>query len=193
MSDLSPADRPTYNRQQLLAALRLLGDKLEAIGQHAELSLVGGAAGMLTYQLDYDLLTRDCDVMLCVPKDLLSKIECIAWEVADELKMDPHWLNSDTQLTSDNLPEGWEARRIWIGDYGALKLMAASRLDLIAMKVVAGRPQDLRHLRQIKPERHELAFARQHLTIVRERNPNRGAALDAAILLITVLENSCES
>jgi hypothetical protein len=50
-----------------------------------------------------------------------------------------------------------------VGQYGRLKVWAASRPDLIAMKVLAGRPQDVEDLQQMSVEAHEVALVRQHL------------------------------
>ena len=53
------------------------------------------------------------------------------------------WFNSDVQSHEASLPEGWHERRRFVGTYGRLRIFAAGSRDLIVMKLISGRAQDL--------------------------------------------------
>jgi hypothetical protein len=67
------------------------------------------------------------------------------------------------QLRRDALPDGWEIRRILIGNWGQLRVFAVSRIDLIATKVLAGRAQDLEDIRSMRPRRDDVEFVGRYL------------------------------
>ena len=101
--------------------------------------------------------------MVYVPASAMGAIERAAEQVAKELGLAPNWLNSDVQMRRDTLPDDWRARRVWVGQYGPLRVFAASRIDLAAMKVVAGRAQDLEDLAAMKLQPEDGAFIRTYL------------------------------
>lgn len=90
-------------------------------------------------------------------------MEVFAAEVAAELGLAETWLNSDVQLRRDALPDGWETRRTLIGSWGQLRVFAVSRIDLIAMKVLAGRAQDLEDIRSMRLRRDDVEFVGRYL------------------------------
>lgn len=143
-------------------ALQLLGERFTYHTQ-VELLLVGGAAGMLTGLLPPSRTTTDCDVMVYVPENAMGAIEVAAEHVARELGLAAKWLNSDVQIRPDALPDGWQTRRIRIGTWGQLSVFAVSRVDLIAMKVLAGRAQDLEDIRSMKPHPDDVEFVLRYL------------------------------
>jgi hypothetical protein len=143
-------------------ALEKLGERF-SYHIEVELLLVGGAAGMLTGLLPPARTTTDCDVMAYVPEDAMGAVENAAEQVARELGLATTWLNSAVQLRRDALPDDWQTRRIWIGTWGQLRVFAVSRIDLIAMKVLAGRAQDLEDIRSMKPRPDDVEFVRRYL------------------------------
>jgi len=145
------------NTQTVEKALRRLGDKLDPERQ-VEILLVGGAAGMVTGVFAANRVTTDCDVMVYLPAKALAAVESAAEQVADELQLAPNWLNSNVQIRLDTLPDGWEGRKQWVNRYGPMNVYAASRIDLIAMKVLAGRDQDIEDLDALKVCTDDLAF-----------------------------------
>ena len=150
------------NASAVEQALSTLGKRF-SYHTEVELLLVGGAAGMLTGLLPPARTTIDCDVMVYVPEDAMGAVELAAAQVAGELGLGETWLNSNVQLRRDALPDDWETRRILIGRWGRLRVFAVSRIDLIAMKVLAGRPQDLEDIHSMKPRRDDVEFVRRYL------------------------------
>jgi len=67
------------------------------------------------------------------------------------------------QLRRDALPDGWEERKVAVGRFGNLRVFAASRIDLIAMKVLGGRAQDIEDVWAMRPERDDFEFAGRYL------------------------------
>lgn len=153
----SPMDTSTVER-----ALRRLGELLE---YHAdvEILIVGGAAGMVTGVLAPIRMTTDCDVMVYAPPTAMAAVERTAGEVAKEMNLSPTWLNSDVQLRLDALPDGWRERQIPVGTFGRLRVFAASRPDLIAMKVLAGRDQDIEDLQALRIRQDDVDFVTAYL------------------------------
>ena len=164
------------------AALRRVGQSMEP-GVHVEVLLVGGAAGMVTGVFAPERTTMDCDIMVCSPPGCLSTLEAVADSVAAELGLSRGWLNSCVQLRLDTLPDGWAARRMLVGAYGPLMVWAASRLDLIAMKVFAGRPQDIDDLLAMRVRTDEATFVRAYLDALPRKGTPPDQVRDARELL----------
>jgi len=165
-------------------ALRRLGEML-VYHCDIEILLVGGAAGMVTGVLAPNRVTTDCDVMVYIPPDAMSAVELAAGEVAEEMSLSPTWLNSDVQLRLDALPDGWERRKILVGAYGRLRVSAASRPDLIAMKVLAGRDQDIEDLQAMRIRRDDVEFVSEYLDSL----DNKGTRPDQVEEARTLLES----
>ncbi len=128
-----------------------------------EILLVGGAAGMLTGVLSASRTTIDCDVMISAPPGAVARLEEVARTVADDMGLSKTWLNDDATLVRWKLPEGWMTRRVLVLEEGKLRVFAASRTDLIALKALAGRDQDLEDLRTLGVTKDDAAFVRAHL------------------------------
>lgn len=150
------------NTTAVTRALEKLGERFSYYTE-VELLLVGGAAGMLTGLLPPGRTTADCDVMAYVPEESMGAVENAAEQVARELGLAATWLNSNVQLRRDALPDDWQTRRIWIGTWGQIRVSAVSRVDLIAMKVLAGRAQDLEDIHSMKPRRDDVEFVLRYL------------------------------
>ncbi len=143
-------------------ALHRVGERLE-FHADVEILLVGGAAGMVTGVLRRDRTTSDCHVMVAVPEDALVAVEAAAAAVADEMDLPPRWLNSDVRIRIDALPRGWEQRKVPVCSSGRLRVFAASRPDLLAMKVLAGRDQDVEDLAAMRVREDDVAFVTDYL------------------------------
>lgn len=169
----------------LETALRRLG-ALVSYHRDIEILLVGGAAGMMTGVLPGARTTTDCDVMVYMPEDALAAVESAAGRVAEELGLADRWLNSDAQIRRDVLPDGWERRKVMVGVFGILHVDAASRPDLIAMKVLAGRTQDLEDLASLRPRQDELDFVAMYLAGLESKGTSREQIEDARLVLSTL-------
>lgn len=166
-------------------ALRQLGESLE-LPQDVSILLVGGAAGMMTGLLSVDRVTTDCDVMLYLPPEAMAAVEYAATSVANTLKLPDNWLNSDVQLRRDALPEGWDQRKVWVCTHGQLTVWAASRPDLIAMKVLAGRDQDLEDLSDMRVRPDDVAFVQSYLRGLAAKGTPPDQIADAQALLASL-------
>ena len=163
---------PPLDRQLLLDLLTRLGDRLT---DDVEVTLVGGSAGMLTAELPASRTTVDCDVIRTEPEFGFAAVQQAAIEIAGQRGLAEDWLNDRvTQL--DILPPGWRRRRIATGTFGHLRVWCVSRLDLLAMKVYAGRLQDRTDVLDMKPNTEEIDFIRHYLDQLRV--PSRKADLD---------------
>jgi len=166
-------------------ALRRLGEVL-IYDLDIEILLVGGAAGMVTGVLSSTRTTSDCDVMVYDPPEAMTAVESAAQVVATELELPSNWLNSDVQMRLDALPDGWERRRISVDMYGRLRVYAASRPDLIAMKVLAGRDQDIEDLQAIRLRADDVQFVCEYLDSLVGKGTQAQQIDDARALLASL-------
>ena len=163
----------------LATALQRVGESLaqhkpSSTGQPIELLLVGGAAGLLTGLLPSSRTTLDCDVMVYAPANAWHIVEQAAHIVGRELGLPTSWLNSVAQMRIDSLPNGWRERRILIGEFGRLHVWAVSRIDLIAMKFIAHRAQDLEDLVALHVTAEDIALVERFVQSLRAgRTPSQ--------------------
>lgn len=110
-------------------------------------------------------------------------IESAAETVAHEMGLPERWFNSDVQMRPDTLPDGYMRRRVFIGVYGMIRVFAVSRPDLIAMKVIAGRPQDLADLETLRVRSDEVEFVRDCIEGLHAKGTTPGQIQDAKEVL----------
>ena len=156
------------------------------------LLVVGGAAGMLTGLLDADRTTTDCDVMLYDPPGARELVDSIAAEVAADLGLSERWLNSGGMPWADAMPGGWKDRLETVLVRGPLIVRAVSRLDLIALKLMAGRPQDIEDLETMAMNADEIAVLRAHFAAWSDDSWPAGAIANAVELLETLARDGGE-
>ncbi len=174
-------------RNLILEALAHLGRRLEW-ARPIEILLIGGAAGMITGQLAAERTTVDCDVIDYAPAEAMPAVEHAAARVARDMGLPEHWLSPQARPL-DILPDGWRSRRQHVGSFGQLHVYAIGRLDLLATKCYANRPQDREDIFAMQPTAGELGFVRTYLTMLRV--PSRRANLDqveAALRLVDALQ-----
>jgi hypothetical protein len=141
------ADR--YDKQVIVSALRLAGAKLDWPAP-VEIVIAGGAAGMLLGIWAPDRVTEDCDIVeISPPTQPRRALMQAAREAADEIGLSPDWLNDHfmTFGSLDTLSDGWRQRCVKVGTFGALEVTSLGRQDLLAMKLYAGRAQDIQDIR----------------------------------------------
>ena len=177
--------------QKILDALKEIAHQLEWDGL-IEILLIGGAAGILTGQLSPQRVTLDCDVIHYDPEQAQEAVLKAARRVAADRGLPENWLNSKA-MQMNILPDGWQSRRIFVAEFVQLKIYAVSRLDLLAMKFFANRPQDREDILHIKPTHDELNYIRKYLNML--RLPSRQADLDqivSALKLVNAIEEALD-
>jgi cellulose synthase/poly-beta-1,6-N-acetylglucosamine synthase-like glycosyltransferase len=86
-------------KSDILKYLDLINEKLIEQNQHGEINICGGAAMALVY--DARDATYDIDA-LYMPKDVISKIVA---QIAEECRLDTHWLNDDFTMFTSGITE----------------------------------------------------------------------------------------
>jgi len=170
------------NTSTVERALRQLG-KVLVYHREIEILLVGGAAGMVTGVFSAGRTTMDCDVMVYIPPDAMSAVEFAADQVAAEFELSPSWLNSAVQIRRDALPNGWEQRKILVSTSGRLHVLAVSRPDLIAMKMLAGRDQDIEDLQAMRLRADDVRFVHKYLDSLADKGTKQEQINEARDLL----------
>jgi len=138
--DLSP--------RQITAALAHLGSLLPSTPK-AEMVLIGGAAGVLSGALPASRTTVDRDVLHVSPPEVFDLCRYHADEVARRFQIAPQWLDASAHALAHLMLPGWRDRLVAVGTFGPLQVLAVGRLDLIALKAIAGRAEDLEDLHSL--------------------------------------------
>ena len=173
--------------QKILEALKETACRIQW-DSPVEILLIGGAAGMLTGQLPPQRVTLDCDVMHYSPKQAQEAILEAAHRVADEQGLPKNWFNSKA-MQLNVLPDGWQSRKVLIAKFETLTVYGVGRVDLLAMKFYANRPQDREDIIHMKPTPNEIDTIRKYLNMLRV--PSRKAHLDqvvGALKLVDAIE-----
>lgn len=120
---------------------------------------------MVSGELAANRTTSDCDVMTVDPDEHWQAVADAAGKIAGDLGLKPDWLNRDCGMYAWQLPLGWQRRCQHFADYGPLRVMVLSRVDLIAAKVMSApkRPQDRDDLKTMRPTEAELQEVQRHL------------------------------
>ncbi len=121
---------PTLSKDQIIAALSLLNDKLAERSVSGEVCIFGGAAMVLAFNARQN--TRDVDAVYA-PKSDVAKIII---DVAAELGLDEAWLNDGVkgflsakgEHTADDMPQ-----------FSNLRVTRPTAEYLLALKLMAAR------------------------------------------------------
>jgi Nucleotidyltransferase of unknown function (DUF6036) len=137
-----------FNRDQIIELLTELGRRLSAKGVAGRLYVVGGAAMALEFETRR--ATRDIDAIFHPPTTVADE----AASMATDLGLSPGWLSAAAQAfvpLRDADPVSL--------DVEGLQIALSSPANLLAMKMAAGRPQDVtdlvvlfRHLKIKSPQ-----------------------------------------
>jgi hypothetical protein len=101
--------------------------------------------------------------MCCTPLDAMPDLRAAAAIVATALDLPERWLNDGSRAFCEALLPGWTERRTRVMVSGVLHVYVPARVDFIATKVIAGRPQDLEDLESLAVTDAEWRFVRHHL------------------------------
>ncbi len=154
----------------------------EVLGREAYIVIAGAAALVLIGELKRS--TADCDVIHADPP--LADMKNAIAAVAESHALSAEWLNTNVSIFADILPADYRARWIHIGTFGQLTVHALGRNDLVLMKLMALRSQDMDDLDEIKPTQDELRFAishfprlapRYHKKVIRARHYIEGSGV----------------
>lgn len=118
---------------------------------------------MLTAVLARDRVTVDCDIIHYYPDTSYVAVESLAKAIGQERGLPEMWFNSSISLRTDLIPDRWQDRRILIERGDFLSVDAISRVDLIAMKFFARRPQDLEDLDSLRVRTDDIEFVWSYL------------------------------
>jgi hypothetical protein len=124
-----------FDRDTILELLTELGRRLSAKGVTGRLYVVGGAA--MALEFDTRRTTRDIDAVLHPPTTVADE----AASMATDLGLPPGWLSAAAQPfipLPDEDPVSF--------DVEGLQIAVSSAANLLAMKMAAGRPQDITDL-----------------------------------------------
>ena len=137
-----------FDRDKILELLTELGRRLSIKGVAGRLYIVGGAA--MALEFDTRRATRDIDAVLHPPTSVAAE----AAAMAKDLGLPSGWLNAAATAFIP-LPDEDQVSL----DVEGLQVAVSSPANLLAMKMAAGRPQDLadllvlfRHLKIRTPE-----------------------------------------
>ena len=137
-----------FDRDKIMELLGELGRRLSAKGVAGRLYVVGGAA--MALEFDTRRTTRDIDAILDPPTTVADE----AASMARDLGLPPGWLSAAAQAFIP-LPDADPVSL----DVEGLQVALSSPANLLAMKMAAGRPQDItdlvvlfRHLKIRSPE-----------------------------------------
>jgi len=131
-------------KQEIIAALKRLGDLAQQQGYSIELLLVGGAAMVLMF--DARPSTHDVDVLILSPAEA-QIVRKLARQVAQEYELSPDWLNDGAKGYLVGVSQG-EA----IFSAPGIVIKSPAIAQLLAMKLSAWRDdvdiEDARRLLQ---------------------------------------------
>lgn len=155
------------DRTQAIEALKATGTRLERAGVVDRVTVIlgGAVAAMVTAGLPASRATHDCDVLASEPDEQWQAVQQAAGEVARQRGLPADWLNRDARMYAHLLPLGWRGRCQTVGQFGPLTVLAISRRDLMAMKLMgaAVRPQDLEDILAMRPTAADVTFLHEHL------------------------------
>lgn len=124
-------NRPFLSREDILDALRAVGEVLFARSVDGRIYVVGGAAMALAYQRDR--VTRDVDAVFAPAGDVRGA----AAEVAAARGLPDDWLNDAVK----GFVPGTDPERVPVFSCPGLEVGAASARVMLAMKVLAARAE----------------------------------------------------
>ncbi|HAI13594.1 MAG TPA: hypothetical protein DCM28_17945 [Phycisphaerales bacterium] len=165
------------DRTQATSALKQTGKLLQESGHRDTVIVIlgGSVAAMSVANMPATRVTHDCDVLVSEPNDQWQVVQAASQQIAKQNGLPENWLNHDSRMYAHLLPIGWRSRCEEVGTFGPLHVLAISRLDLMAMKLMGTpvRPQDLEDILAMKPTKDDLKFLHQHLDRLDEESYTR--------------------
>ena len=172
---------PPLNPDQLRRALSALAALLPQ-DKPAEMILIGSGSGMLSGLLPDGRQTVDVDVMDVTPPEIFDLCCYHAPRIAEECGISPSWFDATPHTIRHTMLDGWRERTVAVGWFGPLEVRAIARIDLISLKLIAGRERDLNDLGALRVTAAEARFVIGALPQIIKRGANPDS-VEAAIAL----------
>jgi Nucleotidyltransferase of unknown function (DUF6036) len=166
--------RLPLDQKRMLRALTLLDERTTAA---ARLVIGGGAAMTLAYR--HPIATQDVDAFAAKGGLRMADLDAMAREVADELQIEPDWLNAHFETFTAVLPRDYATRLRPVFQGEHLQVDALGPEDLLVMKCFAGRDKDRPHARKLLKLAADLSIVDRQLEYLTERRyPGAEGAAD---------------
>lgn len=133
----------------------------------ARLVVGGGAAMVLAY--DHPIATQDVDAFAAKGGLRLSELDVLAKAVAEDLDIEPDWLNAHFETFTAVLPSDYAARLRPVHRGKYLQVDALGPEDLLVMKCFAARDKDRPHARKLIRIAKELGVVDRQLSYLEDR------------------------
>jgi hypothetical protein len=156
--------RLPLDQKRMQRALALLDQR---VTQTAHLVIGGGAAMTLAYQ--HPIATQDVDAFAAKGGMRMVELDALAREVADELEIEPDWLNAHFETFTPVLPRDYASRLRPVFQGKHLQVDALGPEDLLVMKCFAARDKDLPHARKLLKLAQDLSVVDKQLDYLVER------------------------
>jgi len=156
--------RLALDEKRMRRALKALDSRMSS---PARLVVGGGAAMTLAY--NHPMATQDVDAFAAKGGLRMGELAALARSVADELNVEPDWLNSHFETFTAVLPSdyGTRLRSVFRGKH--LTVDALGPEDLLVMKCFAGRDKDRPHARRLLREVADIGFVDRQLELLAQR------------------------
>jgi len=169
---------PSFSRQQIITALRALGDDLTRQGVRGQLFIVGGAAMALAYSTRR--VTKDIDAVF-EPKVVIYQA---AARVAEDLGLPGDWLNDAVKGFLPGEDEG----ALPLPEVEGIEVTTASPRYLLAMKLMAMRFGEDDEDIKILLHQAGIGHANEALDLLSSLYPNQEPPLKTQLFLEEILE-----
>jgi hypothetical protein len=156
--------RLALDEKRMRRALKALDARMSAA---ARLVVGGGAAMTLAY--DHPMATQDVDAFAAKGGLRIAELSALARAVAEELNVEPDWLNSHFETFTAVLPADYASRLrpVYRGQH--LQVDALGPEDLLVMKCFAGRDKDRPHARKLLRVVNDLGVVDRQLELLAQR------------------------
>jgi len=132
---------------------------------------------VLAYQ--HPVATQDVDAFAAKGGLRMAELDAMARSVAEEMQIEPDWLNSHFETFTAVLPRDYATRLISVFRGQHLRVDALGPEDLLVMKCFAGRDKDLPHARKLIRLANDLSIVDKQLEfLVERRYPGAERAAD---------------
>lgn len=115
---------------------------------HGPMTLIVGGGGAMILAHGFAGKTKDIDAVAKGRSDLME-IDAETKVVAQQLKIEPDWLNPYFSTFIHYLPKDYGSRLLKIYDGVALHVIGLGAEDLLIMKFMADRDKDQKHIRHL--------------------------------------------